>query len=408
VVKDLALSQATAAVADPTTKGADLQAIAAKYRYLWPQVASHPKAYPALLDWLAQNGDDQVRDIIAARHGASSPARPDQGLPVESVPLTASQIKGRGSGRLVAIVAVVVAVLLVAGFAVWWLSGGDNTKPPAPAPATVTITQAGDSNNATETSGSGNPLLYTDPAVASVIHPLSLPALPLLPTTKVQVQGDGFDTSAIQRLADDIAANNVDKIVNSCWTQPPSELRLIYSSDAMRGVILQALAVQPSSAQGGVTWSGQYVTVTALWEEVRSRYTCVSVSWVGDSVGLGSFTPAMAAWRITRILGFQYGAPVHSGDGTNYMLLCDSECGPGWAPHDAGAPHNPDGQVPVLTANARTWERLYQLSQVPLTVELLSNGYYRVRSVDLATPTIAYFTGGYTDYWMPYLLGEVD
>ena len=41
------LTQATSAVGDPATSGAQLQAIAAQHPKLWPAIAAHPNAYPA-------------------------------------------------------------------------------------------------------------------------------------------------------------------------------------------------------------------------------------------------------------------------------------------------------------------------------------------------------------------------
>lgn len=61
------LSQASAAVADPATAPGDLMAIAQAFPSLWAGIAKHPNAYSGLLFWLHENGDDAVRDAIAAR-----------------------------------------------------------------------------------------------------------------------------------------------------------------------------------------------------------------------------------------------------------------------------------------------------------------------------------------------------
>jgi len=238
--------------------------------------------------------------------------------------------------------------------------------------------------------------------------PLSLPDLPALSTSRVTVRAAGFSTTAIQKLANDVAAGNVDKIISSCWTQPSSELRLVYGSASMRGAILQALTQTGQGAQGGGTWTGQYVTVSAYWEELDSAYACISVFWDdARTYGLGSFTPAMAQLRLDRILGAHNGAPVHSGDGTKYQLVCDQDCTGAWAPHDGDPNATSPDPPPILSATSAQWEQLRVLAHSGITVELLGNGYYRVRSTDDSVKTLAYFTGSYTDNWLPYLLGEI-
>jgi len=61
------VAAATRAVVDPATSAADLAAIAGAQRGLWVQIASHPNAYPALLEWLSAQGDDTVRAAVASR-----------------------------------------------------------------------------------------------------------------------------------------------------------------------------------------------------------------------------------------------------------------------------------------------------------------------------------------------------
>jgi len=51
----------------PETSGAELATIAYTQPELRVQVASHPNAYPGLLDWLRQYGDDEVKAAIDAR-----------------------------------------------------------------------------------------------------------------------------------------------------------------------------------------------------------------------------------------------------------------------------------------------------------------------------------------------------
>lgn len=60
-------SAAQAAVTDPATSAADLAQIAQLQPGLRAAVAAHPAAYPGLLDWLDQLGDQEVRSAIAQR-----------------------------------------------------------------------------------------------------------------------------------------------------------------------------------------------------------------------------------------------------------------------------------------------------------------------------------------------------
>ena len=257
-----------------------------------------------------------------------------------------------------------------------------------------------------------NPVLTTDPPVDGTTADLTLPDLPVLPLTPITVNTEGGGTGpfTIQKLADDVAAGNVDKIVKSCWTQPADEVRQVYGSAPMRGAILQALTQTPIVAQGGVIWHGQNVQVTAYWEEYKSAYPCPIITW-GDTtgaqctwIGLGTFTPAMAHWRMTRILAVRDGSPVHTGDGTDYWLVCNDECSL-WNPHSMEQIY--DAVPPIVNAGDAQWQRLRALNAAPLVVEHIASGYYRVRAADGSTDAVAYFTADYNDFWLPYLLGEI-
>ncbi|MCW2829471.1 MAG: hypothetical protein JWP31_163 [Aeromicrobium sp.] len=59
---------------DPATTAVRLQELAQLDRGLWPAIASNPSAYPGLLDWLGEHGDDSVRAAIASR--GTSPSFP--------------------------------------------------------------------------------------------------------------------------------------------------------------------------------------------------------------------------------------------------------------------------------------------------------------------------------------------
>ena len=72
------LAQATDAVANPITASQDLMDIAQAYPSLWVDIAKHPHAYPALLEWLEQVGDKEVRDIVAERMAPESVPTSDQ------------------------------------------------------------------------------------------------------------------------------------------------------------------------------------------------------------------------------------------------------------------------------------------------------------------------------------------
>ena len=64
------------ALTDPLTRADDLAAIAAAQPALGALVAVHPNAYPALLDWLDQNGDFAAREAVAGRRITMPPAQP--------------------------------------------------------------------------------------------------------------------------------------------------------------------------------------------------------------------------------------------------------------------------------------------------------------------------------------------
>jgi len=68
------MAAAARAVSNPATTPADLGEIARVHRGLWAQIAAHPQAYPQLLDWLAQHGDDAAREAVSARR--ATPAAP--------------------------------------------------------------------------------------------------------------------------------------------------------------------------------------------------------------------------------------------------------------------------------------------------------------------------------------------
>jgi len=284
-----------------------------------------------------------------------------------------------------------------------------STAPPTPSVATNTATPAAPAPPPS-TTVAPNPVLTTDPPVDGTMNDLVPPDLPALPLTPITVNTEGAGPSGIQKLADDIAAGNVEAIVANCWTQPADEVRQVYGNAAIRDAVLQALKQTPVVAQGGVFWNGQYVHINALWQEYNSNYSCPDILW-GDTsgatctwTGLGTFTPTMAAWRINRILAVRDGSPVHTGDGTGYWLVCNADCAM-WNPHSTEQIY--DAVPPIMNATDAQWDRLRQLSKGPIIVEHIASGYFRVRAADGSTDAVAYFTADYTDYWVPYVLGEI-
>lgn len=78
---------------DPSTAAARLAELARADRALWPAIAVHPAAYPALLDWLGQQGDPTVNAVLALRAGSPSGAPTPAGPP----PPPAEPVAAHGS-----------------------------------------------------------------------------------------------------------------------------------------------------------------------------------------------------------------------------------------------------------------------------------------------------------------------
>lgn len=75
-------------VADPTTDGATLQAIAASHPELWAAIAMHPRAYPGLLDWLNTFGGADVKAAVATRRSDDAPDTPADDEVIRHYPAT--------------------------------------------------------------------------------------------------------------------------------------------------------------------------------------------------------------------------------------------------------------------------------------------------------------------------------
>lgn len=397
-------SIALAALHNPATSPEDLSAIATAQPNLWVLVAQHPNAYPDLLRYLDQYGDDAVKAAVAER---SEPS------PVHSTSNKAAS-PGAGKKRVLIIAGACVVVLVCVALVLWFLviRPGRSSDVPTPSPTTLTSSAAASPSptpSVTPTPTPSpiiNPLIATDPPVDATMTSLTVPSLPQLPLDPIQATGSDSAPN-IQKFADDVAAGNVDTLVSNCWTQPAEDIRTVYGSPTMRGAILQALQQPMTGTQRGTLWTGSYVTVSAYWEEAKSNYPCPYVTW-GGTAGLGDFTPEMAQWRITRILGVQDGTPVHTGDGVNYTLLCDQDCSYLWDPHTVEQTYDDSRTVPIMNATPAQWDRLRSLSNAQIVVEHITSGYYRVRASDGSTDALAYFTATGSDWWLPYTLGEID
>jgi hypothetical protein len=236
--------------------------------------------------------------------------------------------------------------------------------------------------------------------VESTIPEIDEKAPPSLPTGKIKVNaGDLGSVASVQAFADDVAAGDVEKIVTWCWTRSPDEIRRVFGSPNYRGAVLEALSHPGQGVTAGAYWEGDYLSLTFFHEEFNSRYACPHTE----------FTPSEASWRIKRILAVHDGKPVHAGDGENYWLLCDQDCGHIWdTNHLTYLDPVKSRKSPISTASKAQWDRLRTLSKARLSVEVLNDGhYYRVRAADGSTTAVAYFTSSWSSNSLPYLLGEV-
>lgn len=238
-----------------------------------------------------------------------------------------------------------------------------------------------------------------DPPVTRTMAPLLLPSLPETSLAPVKVGATKTLTAkGLQKLAADVAGANTDHIVAQCATQPSDEVQAVYGSPAMRGAILAAAAQKPTSTKTGAQWKGKAVTLSLTSEQLADAYACPGITWANDVAGLGSFTPAMAALHIEKIIA----AP------NDKALVCDKACNGAWKPHSPAYYKTHKADAPILTASPAQWDGLRQLSNATLTVDELTNGYYRVRAADDSTPAVAYFAGSATKHWTIYALGEID
>jgi len=241
--------QALAAVSDPSTPGATLQAVAAVRPELWPQIATHPNAYPGLLNWLSSVGDIQVQNIVASRQaGLPTPTAAPQDdslwqpqtesawqtanetvlqMPAEvqqqawpQQPAAAwpqqpaayqqqtawqqpyAQAAGNGMSKsmLALIIVLVVAVLAVGTFIAVKLLGGND------AGTTATSTSSPSAQDSAGASGSPTPS----------------PSIPVITVTQTQTVAPPADPEAVaqQELANQAAADlpYVQSTIQDQWT----------------------------------------------------------------------------------------------------------------------------------------------------------------------------------------------
>lgn len=137
---------------DPSTTGARLAELAQADRDLWPAIAVHPAAYPALLDWLGEQGDPTVKAVLALRSGspaaAPAPAGPPP-PPAETPTAHAAAAPGpspvgsagdNNSKNLWLVCGMVVVILALIGGAAFGATkvfGGDDDKDEASASQTI-------------------------------------------------------------------------------------------------------------------------------------------------------------------------------------------------------------------------------------------------------------------------------
>jgi hypothetical protein len=128
------LLAATRAVTDPATGGAELAAIAQTQPGLRLQVAVHPNAYPGLLAWLGEYGDEVVKRAVAGRSAVSRLIPPllppaPQGMPQPSgswtplagppSPVPPSPPVKKSRRKVVLIISLAV-IVVIAGVATTW------------------------------------------------------------------------------------------------------------------------------------------------------------------------------------------------------------------------------------------------------------------------------------------------
>ncbi|KAA1380244.1 variant leucine-rich repeat-containing protein [Aeromicrobium fastidiosum] len=143
---------------DPSTTAARLAELAQLDRGLWTSIAVHPAAYPALLEWLGQQGDPTVDAVLELRSGSPATAAAPAGPPPPpadtpsahvghaSVPPVNNEVSsthgsaGDGSKNVWVVGGMIAVVLVLIGgiaFGATKVFGGDDDKDEASPSQTV-------------------------------------------------------------------------------------------------------------------------------------------------------------------------------------------------------------------------------------------------------------------------------
>jgi len=115
----ITVQEALAMINDPTTPGPALQNIAVHYPNLWPQIATHPQAYPELLDWLnrQQPADDEATEPlpVPTTPGTTTADKPTRVPKWPNFPVPTPQRGGISKPMLALIIGLAVALVAAIG-----------------------------------------------------------------------------------------------------------------------------------------------------------------------------------------------------------------------------------------------------------------------------------------------------
>lgn len=237
--------------ADPATPQEVLADLAYRHPELRPLVAANPATYEGLREWLRALGDPAVDrvlgDSVLEDRVLQDRAQGDraQGNP-------ADHRRFRWPWAIVG-AAGVVALVLVA--VILWPRAIENQSVTAPLAGTMPAPTS-------------TPLAEAVPARDGSYPGVSTSSLVRLPIGSRTVTADYGPENSVQRFADDVAAGNVDRLVEKCWTYAPETVRDRYGTDQARGAILDAFAHPSRYTQGGAIWEGGAITVDVRNEEL--------------------------------------------------------------------------------------------------------------------------------------------
>ena len=314
--------------ADPATPQEVLADLAYRHPELRPLVAANPTTYEGLREWLRALGDPAVDRVLGGRA---------QGNPADHRRFPWPWVIAGAAG--------VVALVLVA--VILWPRAIENQSVTAPLAGTMPAPTS-------------TPLAEAVPARDGSYPGVSTTSLPQLPIAPQTVTADYGSENSVQRFADDVAAGNVDRLVEKCWTYAPATVRDRYGTDQARGAILDAFAHPGRYTQGGAIWEGGEITVDVRNEELVSTYACPDIIINGAPDELNFVD---AEYLVARLYGRLLGTPVSLGDTEfSYYLLCDTD----WELSGSS------GAEPPILANP---------ADVNAAIELLGNHELAVRKV---------------------------